>query len=107
MKRKLRVDAATLEPVFVAKWALGERRQVRGSIREAVGRLLPEATAKGRISVRDSLVAALLTLQHADQDAHARFETDRLLESCDLHRDSLDEQSDEYLGLLHDVLCSR
>jgi hypothetical protein len=101
------MGSLTLQPVFVSEWALGQRRQLRGSIREAVGRLLPEATAKGRISVRDSLVAALLTLQHPGQDAQARIETDRLLESCDLHRDSLDEQSDEYLGLLHDVLCAR
>jgi hypothetical protein len=99
--------SATLEPVLVFDWALGERRQVRGSIREAVGRLLPESTAGGRISVRDSLVAALLKLQHAGHGADARIETDRLLESCDLHHDLLDEQPDEYLGLLHDVLCSR
>jgi hypothetical protein len=107
MKRKSRMGSTALDPVLLSEWALGERRQVRGSIREAVGRLLPEATAKGRISVRDSLVAALLTLQHAGHGGDARFETDRLLESCDLHHDSLDEQPDEYLGLLHDVLCSR
>jgi hypothetical protein len=101
------MGSTMLDPVFVSEWALGERRQVRGSIREAVRRLLPEATAKGRISVRDSLVAALLKLQHAGHDADARTEADRLLESCDLHHDLLDEQPDEYLGLLHDVLCPR
>jgi hypothetical protein len=94
---------STLDPVFASLWAQDERRHLRGTVREAVGRLIPEAAARGPISVRDSLVAALLSLQLAD--AESRIETDRLLESCDLHRDSLDEQPDEYLGLLHDVLC--
>ena len=77
------------------------RDPVYSSIREAVSRLIPEATARGPISVRDSLVAALLTMRQADVDRRR----DRLLETCDLHHDSLDEQPDEYLGVLHDVLC--
>jgi hypothetical protein len=93
--------SSTLDPVFASLWAQDERRHLRGSVREAVGRLIPEAAARGRISVRDSLVAALFTMQNAGFP----IETDRLLESCDLHRDSLDEQPDEYFGLLHDVLC--
>src|SRR5947209_8228010 len=80
-----------------------ERRHLHSSIREAVGRLLPEATARGPISVRDSLVAALLTMRQIDADGCC----DRLLETCDPHHDFLDEQPDEYLGLLHDVLCER
>jgi len=104
---RTRMGSSTLDPVFASLWAQDERRHLRGTVREAVGRLIPEAAARGRISVRDSLVAALLSLQHANQGAESRFETDRLLESCDLHHDSLDEQPDEYLGLLHDVLCPR
>ena len=96
-----RTGNSTLDPVFASLWAQDERRHLRGSVREAVGRLIPEAAARGPISVRDSLVAALLTMQHAESG----IETDRLLESCDLHHDSLDEQPDEYLGLLHEVLC--
>jgi hypothetical protein len=94
----------TLDPVLGTERS--NRGQLRGSIREAVGRVYPEAVARGRISVRDSLIAALLTMQSADRLARGH-ETDRLLDSCDLHNDSLDEQSDEYLGLLHDVLCSK
>jgi hypothetical protein len=41
-------------------------------------------------------------MRQADADARR----DRLLETCDLHHDSLDEQPDEYLGVLHDVLCA-
>jgi hypothetical protein len=96
----------TLKPVL----ATSDRGQMRGSIREAMERVYPEAVARGRISVRDSLIAAFLSMQRTDRvnrAAHARHETDRLLESCDLHHDSLDDQPDEYLGLLHDVLCSR
>jgi hypothetical protein len=96
-----------LETDFDQTCERGNRGQLRGSIREAVGRVYPEAAARGRISVRDSLIAALLTMQHADRTPGSRFETDRLLESCDLHYDLLDEQPDEYLGLLHDVLCSK
>ena len=92
------MNCSLLKPTFASDWA---RAHVRGSLREAVGRLVPEAAAKGRISVRDSLVAALLTMEQGERAGR----TDRLLESCDLHHDLLDEQSDEYLGLLHDVLC--
>jgi hypothetical protein len=94
------MNRSMLKPTFASEWA---RANVRGSVRDAVRRLVPESAARSRISVRDSLVAALLTMDCGEREGC----TDRLLESCDLHHDSLDEQSDEYLGLLHDVLCAR
>ena len=103
MKRESRMgSSSTLDNGFASLWARRTTSPPRLGPRGGRSSDCPRR-CQGRISVRDSLVAALLPCS-TDQDARANRDGSAA-RKLRFHHDSLDEQPDEYLGLLHDVLC--